>query len=81
MYHNGSAQGTQYLTTNENRAPGSGNVVIGSDIAAQHPSFLEPGASTTLAPFPYGSLVMDELTMWNRELSADSVAQIYNKET
>ena len=76
MYHNGVEIGTQSLGTHQTHPAGSGDVVLGNELDSD-PHFAV-GSTTTGAPTFWGTLTVDELVMWNEDLSAAQVTQVYN---
>ena len=81
VYQDGTEIGTKHLSRFQNRAPSSGNVVIGSKNATQPPSSLGEGITATAAPWRYGVMTLDELVMWNYTITASQVSQIYTMGT
>ena len=76
VYHDGAEIGSQGLNTYQPQTTGSGDVVLGNELDSD-PHFAV-GSTTTGAPTFWGTLTVDELVMWNEDLSAAQVTQVYN---
>ena len=76
VYHDGERKGTEQLYKYKSRAAGTGHVIIGSNNFVHRPESFGPGATTTGSPYASGTITLDDVVMWNKELSAAEVAQV-----
>ena len=75
-YHDGEEKVTQILNRPGSYDAGTGNVIIGNEVAVHRP--LATDVTPTGEPYAAGSMSFDELVMWNLVLSGNQVDQIFN---